>query len=192
MTEMWEELLHIDKNVFLYLNNLGTPTWDGFWMLMTNKFTSVPLYLILLFLAGRSLGWKKTLLLLVFVALLITVCDQLANFFKIGVGRLRPCYDPELDGLFRLVKSSCGGKFGYFSAHAANSFAVAVFFTHFFRSSNRILPWLLITWALVVSYSRIYIGVHFPLDVLSGALVGLLMGWLFFRLYIFAIDRTRL
>ena len=189
---MWEELLHIDQEAFLFLNNLGSPAWDGFWMFMTDKWSSNPLYLILLFLAARSLGWRKTLLLLVSIALLITVCDQLANFFKLGVGRLRPCYDPDLNGLFRLVKSSCGGKFGYFSAHAANSFAVAVFFTHFFRSSYAILSWVLVIWAIVVSYSRIYIGVHFPLDVLSGALVGSLMGWLFFRLYIFAIDRTKL
>ncbi|QBA64631.1 phosphatase PAP2 family protein [Muriicola soli] len=189
---MWEELLHIDKEVFIFLNNLGSPAWDDFWMIMTNKWSSIPLYLLLLFFSARTLGWKKTLLLLVSIALLITVCDQLANFFKLGVGRLRPCHDPELDSLFRLVKSSCGGKYGYFSAHAANSFALAVFFTHFFRSTYPLLSRVLILWAVVVSYSRIYIGVHFPLDVLSGAFVGLLMGWLFFRLYIFALDRTRL
>ncbi len=187
-----EELLHIDKEAFLFLNNLGTPLWDGFWLAITDKWSSIPLYLVLLFFSGKLLGLKRTLVLLVAVALMITVCDQLANFFKLGVGRLRPCYDPELSSLFRLVKASCGGKFGYFSAHAANSFAVAVFFAHLFRSSYRWFPWLLILWAGVVSYSRIYIGVHFPLDVISGALVGTLMGWLFLRLYIFALDRFRL
>lgn len=189
---MLEELLHIDQETFLFLNNLGSPAWDGFWLFVTDKWSSVPLYLVLLVLAGRWLGVKKTLLLLVTIALLITVCDQLANFFKLGVGRLRPCYDPDLTGFFRLVKSSCGGKYGYFSAHAANSFAVAVFFVHFFKSRYVFLSGFLVIWAGVVAYSRIYIGVHFPLDVLTGALVGTFMGWLFFRLYIFALDRTRL
>jgi undecaprenyl-diphosphatase len=187
-----EELLHIDKEIFVFLNNLGSPAWDGFWLFMTNKWSSVPLYLLLLILAYRQLGPKKTLLLLVSIALLITVSDQLSNFFKLGVGRPRPCYDPELDGLFRLVKASCGGKFGYYSAHASNSFAIAVFFMHFFRKSHKAMALSLLLWALVVSYSRIYVGVHFPLDVISGALAGTLMGWLFYRLYILTLDRLRL
>ena len=189
---MLEEILHMDHEAFLFLNNIGSPAWDGFWLFMTGKWSSIPLYLVLLVLTGRLLGLKKTLVLLVTVALLITVCDQLSNFFKLGVGRLRPCYDPELSGLFRLVKASCGGKFGYFSAHAANSFAAAAFFAHLFRPKYAFMAWVLILWAGVVAYSRVYIGVHFPLDVLSGALVGTLMGWLFFRLFIFALDRTRL
>lgn len=189
---MLEELLHIDQEVFVFLNNLGTPGWDSFWMFMTNKWSSIPLYILLLILAYRSLGLKKTLLLLVSVALLITVSDQLSNFFKIGVARLRPCYDPDLSGLIRLVKASCGGKYGYFSAHASNSFAIGVFFAHLFRKSYMFLAWILILWALVVSYSRIYVGVHFPLDVLSGALAGSFMGWLFYRLYMLTLNRLQL
>ncbi len=187
-----EELLHIDKEIFVFLNNLGSPAWDGFWLFMTNKWSSVPLYLLLLILAYRRLGSKKTLLLLVSIALLITVSDQLSNFFKLGVGRPRPCYDADLDGLIRLVKASCGGKFGYYSAHASNSFAIAVFFMHFFRKSHRPMAGLLLLWALFVSYSRIYVGVHFPLDVVSGALAGSLMGWLFYRLFILTQDRLHL
>lgn len=189
---MLEEILHIDRDAFLFLNNLGSPTWDGFWMFITDKWSALPLYLLLLVLSARLLGAKKTFFLLVTVALLITVSDQLANFFKLGVGRLRPCYDPDLNGLFRQVKDSCGGKYGYFSAHAANTFAIATFFSHLFRSKYAFLPWLLLIWAGIVSYSRIYIGVHFPLDVVSGALIGTFMGWLFYHLYIFALDRTRI
>ncbi len=173
------KLIELDKEVFLFLNNLGSPTWDTFWLTLTNKWASIPLYLLLLYFAYQKLTKKQLLYLLLFVALLITATDQLANFFKYGVARLRPCHDETLQGLVRLVKESCGGRFGYFSAHAANSFAVATFFSILFKKQYSWLPFLLIVWALSVAYSRIYIGVHFPLDVITGISFGMLLGWLF-------------
>jgi len=88
-----------------------------------------------------------------------------------------------------LVKSRCGGKFGYFSAHAANSFAVAVFFWHILKSELKNVRVLLLIWAGLVAYSRVYIGVHFPLDILTGAFIGSLFGWLFSKLFIFALRK---
>ncbi|MGB5403582.1 MAG: phosphatase PAP2 family protein, partial [Robiginitalea sp.] len=99
------------------------------------------------------------------------------------VQRLRPCYEPELEGLVRLVKSSCGGRFGYFSAHAANAFGLATFFAVFWGQRKRLWGALLLLWAVVVGYSRIYLGVHYPLDILTGFLAGGLLGWLFAQLY---------
>ncbi|NJB72397.1 undecaprenyl-diphosphatase [Saonia flava] len=189
---MLDTLLQYDKELFLWLNNLGSSTWDGFWMFVTNKLSSIPVYLALLILTYKQLGLKKMFALLVFVALLITVTDQLSNFFKYGVQRLRPCYDAEVNGLMRLVKNSCGGKYGYFSAHAANASAVAFFFIFLFGKQVKYLKALLLIWALMVAYSRIYIGVHFPLDVLTGILIGLIMSWLFAKLYIFAIHKLNL
>ncbi len=189
---MWEELINLDKDLFLLINQMGSEPWDGFWMFVTNKWTSIPLYIILLILSYRHLGVKKTLFVLLSVALLITCTDQLANFFKYGVMRLRPCYDPELGDQLRLVKASCGGKYGYFSAHAANSFAIALFFGYLFNKHIPYLKYILLLWALLVAYSRIYIGVHFPLDVLTGLAVGSLFGWTFARLYIFATYKLRL
>ncbi|PHQ59441.1 MAG: phosphatase PAP2 family protein [Maribacter sp.] len=189
---MWEELIRCDKELFLFLNTLGSSTWDGFWMFVTNKFSSIPLYVVLLALSYRLLGLKKTLLLLVAVALLITVTNGLADFFKYGVRRLRPCYDIEVNEIMRLVKNSCGGKFGYFSAHASNAFAIAFFFTHLLRPKFRYIGIFLMGWAFLVAYSRIYIGVHFPLDVLSGALIGLSMSWLFASLYALVLQKFRL
>ncbi|HAI39168.1 MAG TPA: phosphatase PAP2 family protein, partial [Maribacter sp.] len=92
----------------------------------------------------------------------------------------------------RLVKSYCGGKFGYFSAHASNSFALAVFFGSILKSSVRYLGVFLVLWAALVAYSRIYIGVHFPLDILTGAFIGSLFGWLFVKLFIFALRKFSL
>jgi undecaprenyl-diphosphatase len=126
---------------------------------------------------------------MVTVTLLITCTDQLANFFKDGMQRLRPCHDPEINNAMRLVKSYCGGKHGYFSAHASNSFGVAFFLTCLLGSKNRYIGIFLMVWAFFVAYSRIYIGVHFPLDVVTGMLTGLIFGWLFAKLYIFAVHK---
>lgn len=180
---MFDTLIELDKELFLFLNTMGTESWDGFWMFMSNKWGAIPLYVILLLLVLNKLKWKKTLLVLLFVALMITATDQLANFFKYGVARLRPCHDETLIDTMRLVKSYCGGKYGYFSAHAANSFAVATFFSLVLGAYFRFLPVVLILWALLVAYSRIYIGVHFPLDVVTGISIGMLSGWLFSVLY---------
>jgi len=189
---MFEELIQLDKELFLFLNSLGNSNWDGFWMFATNKLTSIPLYFILLVLAYLQLGLRKTLVVLLTVAILILVTDQLANFFKYGVQRLRPCYDEDVSTIMRLVKNSCGGRFGYFSAHAANSFAVASFFTFLLKPKFKHMGLLLFFWASIIAYSRIYIGVHFPLDVLTGSVIGLGMSWLFAKLYIFALHKFQL
>lgn len=186
---MLEELLQLDKSLFLQLNNLGTPAWDSFWLIVTNKVNSIPIYIVLLFISYKQLGLKRTALLLVTVGIMIGVTDQIANFFKYGVQRLRPCHDTEVNAFMRLVKSYCGGKYGYFSAHAANSFAVAIFFTNLLRGKYKYIGVLLMIWAAMVAYSRVYIGVHFPLDILTGCGIGMFLGWLLTKLYIFALHK---
>lgn len=183
---MWQLLQDWDRETFLALNGLGTEGWDGFWLFLSDKWFAIPLYLLLAWVALRDLGWRRLLLLFVFVALLITCTDQLSNFFKVGVGRLRPCHDPGLAPYVRLVKASCGGQFGFFSAHAANAFGLAAFFTTLWGRARRVGGMLLILWAVAVGYSRIYLGVHFPLDILAGFVVGGFFGWMFGRLFIFA------
>ena len=183
---MLEELVKLDTELFIYLNGLGTQTWDAFWMFYTTKFNWIPFYALLLFLFYKRLSMKMFLFTLLVIVLMITFTDQITNLFKkVLVMRLRPCYNTEINDIIRLVKSSCGGKYGYFSGHASNSMAVAVFTSLMLKSKYKYLPYLMVVWAIVMGYSRIYVGVHYPLDVISGMLLGIISGNIFYRLFIY-------
>ena len=181
---MIESIVDKDIELLIFLNNLGTTQWDGFWLFISNKFSAIPLYLLLLYLTFKRFGLKKTFVIVLFVVLLITISDQTSNLFKYGFKRLRPCHDEAIQGLIRLVKERCGGLYSYFSAHASNSMAIAIFFSLLLKGGNKFLTYFLIFWALLTAYSRIYIGVHFPLDVLTGALIGVIYATLIYKLFI--------
>ncbi len=183
-----EELGKIDRELFLYLNNLGAENWDWLWIAISDKWMAIPLYAVLLYLIFRKFGWKSTLLTMIVVALLITATDQLANLFKHGFERPRPCRQPGVMEYARIVAERCG-RFGYFSAHAANSTGVAIFLGLLFKKHYpKLFPFLLL-WAIVVSYSRIYLGVHYPGDVLTGMVIGIIFGYLFFKLRNYLVTR---
>jgi len=178
---MLEELLKYDTELFLFLNNLGNSSWDGFWLFVTEKWSSIPIYAILLYLVFKNYGWKGTLIIVVCVALMITATDQLANLFKYGIKRPRPCQVLELKEQMRYIADGCG-RFGYFSAHAASSMAAAVFLGLSLQKWYKYLPFLLLVWAVFTGYSRIYLGVHYPLDVVTGMACGGIIGWFFYLL----------
>ncbi|WP_416440925.1 phosphatase PAP2 family protein [Leeuwenhoekiella sp. A16] len=183
-----ESLRDIDQQLFLFLNNLGTETWDPFWIIITGKWYSIPLYAILLFLIYRKFGPKNTLIILVFVAALIASTDQLANVFKHGFQRLRPCGEPAVMNKARFIAARCG-HFGYFSAHAASSMGLAIFVGLLLKSTYKYLIFALLFWSVLIGYSRIYVGVHYPGDVLSGMIIGGLLGYLFYLIYRYVLKR---
>lgn len=176
-----EKLAELDRELFLYLNNLGSENWDWMWIAISDKWMAIPLYALLLYLIFRKFGWKPTLITMVVVALLITATDQLANIFKHGFERPRPCRQEGVMEYARFVAERCG-RFGYFSAHAANSTGVAVFLSLLFKKHYPKLFVFLLIWAIVVSYSRIYLGVHYPGDVITGIFIGAVFGYLFHQL----------
>jgi undecaprenyl-diphosphatase len=182
-----KEVIAYDQQLFVFLNNLGSLTYDGFWLFLTKQTHWTPFFLVLLLVIYKKIGWKQTLFLLFFMAALITFTDQFTNLVKNNVQRLRPCNTPNLQGLIRVVKSS--DTFSFFSGHAANSMAVATFLFAVFRSKIDWFKWLFL-WPLVFAYSRIYLGLHFPLDILAGFAFGSCSGYAFSRLYVNAGKRS--
>lgn len=183
-----EQLVELDHELFLFLNNLGNPSWDDFWNFITNKFASIPFYALLVFLLYKALGLKRTLLTLFFVAILITTTDQLSNLFKNYFDRPRPCRQEGVMEYARFVAVRCG-RFGFFSAHAASSAALTIFLGFILKEYWRHIFPVLVFWSLLVSYSRIYIGVHYPGDILVGWTLGILIGFLYFLLHRWMLDK---
>ncbi|MBT8287350.1 MAG: phosphatase PAP2 family protein [Flavobacteriaceae bacterium] len=178
---MIERILQYDKELFLFLNNLGSAAWDDFWLVVTNKFTFIPLYALLVFLIYRKLGLKYLLLLILVIAAMITFTDQITNVFKAGFERVRPCRDEDVMDLMRYIADRCG-RFGFFSGHSSNSMAAAVFAGLLLRTHYKYLIFILLFWSALVAYSRIYVGVHFPLDIFFGMIFGAISGYLFYKL----------
>ncbi len=171
---MFEFVDHTDKDLLLFLHNQSSPFMDTVMAGITEKYNWLPLYLLLLVALFRQFGWQA-IYSIVAVVILVTLSDQItSSLIKPLIGRFRPCHDPEIGHLVRIV-TKCGGLYGFVSSHASNSFAVTTFFLLLFKDTHRYV-WVLIIWPLVVSYSRIYLGVHYPLDILGGALIGILLG----------------
>lgn len=177
---MLEKIIDLDKSLFVFLNNLGSQPFDGIWLLITNQLNWTPFFLLVAYILYKKVTPKQFLFALVFIALMITFCDQITNLVKNSVERLRPCNDEELSGLIRIVKDS--ETFSYFSGHAANSTAAMMFIFLILRKYYK-YTYLLFLYPLIFAYSRIYLGLHFPLDILTGYVFGSLVGILFYRIY---------
>ena len=183
-------LLDLDQSLFIFLNSLGSVNFDSLWLFISESSVIEAIYLALVieflwFFKIKDL--KSILIFLLSLILMIIFTDQSSNFFKEFFERLRPCHNPELIEIIRIVKNGCGGLYGFFSAHAANTFAFATFM--YFLTPNeqkyKRTSFFLFIWAAIISYSRIYIGVHFPLDILVGAVYGFLSGYFFHKPFLY-------
>ena len=181
---MIEEILKLDSKLFLYLNNLGTSKFDIFWISLSKIEANILMYLflILLFFYIKKIRPKLIFIFYFFfvIAVMITITDQGANIFKDSFQRLRPCYNESIIDSLRLVKENCGGKYGFFSAHASNSFSLAIFFGLLFINRIRYIIMITIIYASLISYSRIYLGVHYPIDIIFGSFFGIFVGFIMY------------
>ncbi len=173
-----QNIVEADKNLFLSLNAVHSDYWDTIMLLVTRKETWMPFYAILIFYIFRNYR-SKTLPVLFFLTLTILLSDQLSGLVKDIIQRFRPVHDPEIGPLVHNVLRK-GSLYGFVSSHAANSFAIFVFTSRLFKSKG--YTWLILFWAIWFSYSRIYSGVHYPLDILGGAVLGGLIGYFCYKM----------
>jgi undecaprenyl-diphosphatase len=184
---MLDKILSLDTQLFVFLNSLGSEIFDELWLVITKQINWIPLFLFLLYIIYKKMGAKQTLYLFLFVAVLIFFTDQITNLFKNGFQRLRPCNNPEINAVIRIVQVR--NSFSFFSGHASNTMAVATFLYRIFNKDFKYF-WLLFLWPLIFAYSRIYLGLHYPLDIISGYLFGATSGYLMFKLYQMAQKRN--
>ena len=163
--------------------------WDFVMYWLSDKYIWIPLYLFLLFLVikkYKTSSWKVVLLVIV----VLVLSDQISShLLKNLIQRPRPCHEISLAGMVRTLNNGCGGAYGFVSSHAANSFAIATFLVIIIGKTYRFFTPLILIWAAMVSYSRIYLGVHYPGDVLCGTLLGIAIGIGMGKLHFYLINK---
>jgi undecaprenyl-diphosphatase len=175
-----DRLLQIDTELLIFLNNLGSEQWDNFWFSLTNQFSWSPLFAFLLFLIFKKFGWKNGVLMLLFLVVLITFSDQFTNLIKNTFERLRPC---NTEGVIQQIRhfNYKPSSYSFYSGHAASSMTFSFFIILLLKSYYKRI-WFLMLFPLLFGYSRIYLGVHYPLDITVGYIAGLFFGYLFYLL----------
>ncbi len=169
----------LDTQLFLLLNSWNCPAMDTFFYYATNRFVWIPLYVLLFVLVikrCKSNSWKMMLMIIV----LIVCSDQVSVLIKDNVKRYRPCHNIDIQEKVHKVNNKCGGKYGFVSSHATNTMALCVFLVLSVFRKERLIVGILTFYVLLVSYSRIYLGVHYPGDIIGGWILGLLIAVILF------------
>ena len=177
-----EQLIQIDQSLFLFLNSLHANWLDGVMWWLSDKFIWIPLYLFVLGLIIKNYGWKA-IGIIIFTAILISLSDQISVWIKFAVERARPSHTESLKESIHTLNNYFGGAYGFISSHASNSFALATFTSFFLAPHYKYYKYWAFIWAVLVSYSRIYLGVHFPADIIGGAALGILLAFFVYQLY---------
>jgi undecaprenyl-diphosphatase len=180
---MIKSILDLDKQLLIYLNSLGSEQWDGLWLIITNQLYWTPLFVFIFYLVIRAFGWKKGGFIILSMILLVALSDQFTNFIKDSVMRLRPNNDPSINDQLRTLINP--QSYSFYSGHAATSTIFAMYTVLVLREKYKHICYILL-FPLVFSYSRLYLGVHFPIDIICGILAGTLLANLYYRLFVLA------
>jgi undecaprenyl-diphosphatase len=182
-----DTLVHADQQLFLWFNGKHMPWVDSIMYWITFKYTWIPMYLVLLIITIKA-EKNRAFAIVVTVLLAVILADKVVSSgMKPYFARFRPCHEPLLAGLVHNV-GGCGGLFGFASAHAATSFSLALVWYRLVKDKVNHMGWLF-AWAALYSYSRVYVGVHYPGDIFIGALAGLLVGWICIQLYLIFLKK---
>lgn len=174
---MLEFLLDIDTQLFLFLNGLHHPFFDAIMYWVSHKFFWVPFYVFLVYLLFRQYGAKSGAILTALILVTFALTNELSvEAFKNVFERPRPCHNTLIQSQIHLIDNHCGGKWGFVSSHASNVFGLATLIFFFLGKRIKGIGIGIFVWAALVSYSRIYLGVHYPLDLFCGALLGIFLG----------------
>ncbi len=176
-----EKIIELDKKIFLFFNTSGSETFDAFFKFITHTWAWTPFFIFLAYLVYKKLGWKNLAFVIVTIAIIILVCDQTTNFVKNSFQRLRPCNTEDLKPMIRIVKHS--DTYSFFSGHASNSLATMTFIFLLLKNHYKKYLSLIFLYPLIFAYSRIYLGLHFPFDVLVGYIFGCLVGIVFYKIF---------
>ncbi|PQJ78205.1 phosphatase PAP2 family protein [Polaribacter porphyrae] len=180
---MFESLIQKDKELLIFLNNLGSEQWDSFWLVITNQFYWTPLFLFVFYLVIKAFGWKRGGFMILSLILLVAFSDQFVNLIKDTIGRLRPNNDPDVMERLRLSLREFTNpqSKSFISGHATTSTFFAVYVVLLLRNTFKNTYFLLL-FPLLFAYSRLYLGVHFPLDIFVGVLTGITLANLYYAL----------
>ncbi len=180
---MIDSIIKKDQQLLIFLNNLGNEQWDGFWLTITNQFSWTPLFIFIIYIIFKKFGWKKGVFTILFMVVLIAFSDQFTNLIKNVTERIRPSNSEHLKGYLRTFSYRARG-YSFWSGHAFLSSSTTMFLILILRSNFKKI-YFLILFPLLFGYSRLYLGVHFPIDVTTGFVLGSLSGALFYSLYTF-------
>ena len=186
---MFELLKSYDREIFLFINGCHTPILDDFMFYVSEIWIFAPLFLGWMYLIYKKTGIKKLFILLGFFGLLVVFTDQTSNQVKHAVKRYRPSHNIEIKDRVHIVKDYRGGKYGFFSGHSTNMFGIATLLFLLFKERKLRFRYSFFLWAALVGYSRIYLGVHYPFDILVGLFVGVFWGFVVYRLIQFTFKK---
>ncbi len=177
---MLDKILQWDRDTLIYLNGLGIEEYDAFWSAVTNIFTWTPLFVLFFILIFWKFSRKEalyvTLTIIALIIFILVATDLTKEFYE----RLRPNNNTQINSIIRVIKNPAG--FSFFSGHASSSFSITTLIVLFLRKRIK-WSWIFYVWPLLFALSRIYLGVHYPVDIIVGAMVGILSALAFYKIY---------